>query len=131
MAPPARCPHHPPLMGRPTTRLTTLGRRGSDSSKRPYRFRASTALSVRDCSGPDLVDVSGIEVESVDHLPEGCHRFEGVAPLEGREVLGVFQYPNQALVALDQGALGFTQLDAHHVFHALTLRSPGVPITMR
>src|SRR3979411_2212814 len=75
--------------------------------------------------------MAGVEVEAVDHLPERGHGFQGVAPLEGSEVFAVLQYADQSLVALDQGPLGLTQLDAHRVLQADTLRSPAVPMTMR
>src|SRR3989454_4174834 len=79
----------------------------------------------------DLVDVAGVKVETVDDLPQRRHGFQRVAPLKWGEVVPFVQDPDQTLVGLDQGALGIAQLHAHRVLHAVTLRSPAVPITMR
>src|ERR1700674_2540601 len=73
----------------------------------------------------------GVEVEAVDHLPERGHGLQRIAAFEGSQVFAVLQHANQSLVALDQGSLGLAQFDAHRVLHALTLRSPAVPMTMR
>src|SRR6267143_5623470 len=82
-------------------------------------------------SGADLVEVARVEVEAVGDLPERGHGLQRVAAFEGCQVLAVLQHPDQALITLDQAALGFAQLHAHRVLHAVTLRSPAVPMTMR
>src|SRR5439155_16906052 len=79
----------------------------------------------------DLVDVAGVKVEAVDDLPQCRHGFHRIAPLKRGEILAFLQDPDQALVALDQGALGIAHLNAHRVLHAVTLGSPPVPITIR
>src|SRR2546428_1881141 len=85
---------------------------------------------VKDLRAELVVGACGKE-EAVVDLPQRRHGFQRIAPLKWGEVLAFPQSSDETLVGLDQGALGIAQLHAHRVLHAVTLRSPAVPITMR
>src|SRR5207245_2054222 len=101
------------------------GPRGGSAARRPISLPRGAS------SSPDVVKLAGVHVEAVGDLPERGHRLEAVPPRKGRQVGALAQGLHQRLVAIDQDALALGELDAHHVLHAGTLRSPAVPITIR
>src|SRR5438132_8133655 len=82
-------------------------------------------------SGADVVELAGVQVETVDNLPECRHRFQPVAPCEWWKVIALAKSPDQGLITLHQRLLAGGELYAHRIAHQVDLRSPAVPITIR